>query len=113
MNVDMRKRTYPEQLVPLTNKRLELRLRVPAEISLRSGTVRNVVEKFGNANWYEANVRMQFRAAVRDEVRKYGVLEVKSKLPAIEKIHIDSGIFIKGADCVQASDPSVASPTAG
>ena len=85
VNIDVRPRTYSEEMSILTSRRLELKFHAHAVIRLRTGKVKRVVEEFGAENWYELNVRKQFRAAVRDEVTKYEPLEVKSKIDQIAR----------------------------
>jgi len=85
INIDVRPRTYSEDMSILTSRRLELKFRAHAVVRLKAGQVQKVVEEFGGANWYELNVRKQFRAAVRDEVTKYEPLEVKGKIDQIAR----------------------------
>lgn len=85
INIDMRPRTYSEDMKILTSRRLELKFRAHAVVRLKPGSVKKVVEEFGAENWYELNVRKQFRAAVRDEVTQYEPLDVKSKIDQIAK----------------------------
>ncbi len=85
INIDMRPRTYSEEMSILTSRRLELKFRAHAVVRLKNGSVKKVVEEFGAEDWYELNVRKQFRAAVRDEVTKYEPLDVKSKIDEIAR----------------------------
>ena len=83
VNIDIRQRTYSEDMVILTSNRLELSFRAHARIKLKKGHVRQVIEALGGANWYRDNVQKQFRAAVRDEVQKLEPFEVKNLMRQI------------------------------
>jgi regulator of protease activity HflC (stomatin/prohibitin superfamily) len=83
VNIDMRPRTYSEQNSILTAEQLKLTFTAHGRIRLRPGTVKQVVEQFGGPNWYEANVRQQFSAAVREEVQSLKSFEVKDKVDEI------------------------------
>jgi hypothetical protein len=85
VNIDMRPKTYSEHNAILTAEQLKLSFRAHARIRLRKGSVQQVVEQFGGANWYEANVRQQFAAAVREEVQSLKSFEVKSQVGEISK----------------------------
>ena len=85
VNIDMRPRTYSEHNAILTAEQLKLSFRAHARVRLRKGSVQQVVEQFGGANWYEANVRQQFSAAVREEVQSLKSFEVKSQVGEISK----------------------------
>jgi hypothetical protein len=83
VNIDVRTRTFSEEMTIPTSNQLQLTLSAYARIRLRPDKVREVVEKFGGENWYVNNVRDQFRATVRDKVQKLGEFEVKDQMRAI------------------------------
>jgi len=83
VNIDFRPRTFSEEMSILTSNRLELAFRAHGRVRLRRETVREVVENFGGENWYENNVRKQFRSVVRDQVQRLEPFEVKDKMGAI------------------------------
>ena len=90
VNIDIRPRTYSEEMKILTKDRLELTFRAHARIRLRPTDrkiphygVKEVVEKYGGRNWYENNVRERFTAAVRDQVQARPTFEVKSMIVEI------------------------------
>jgi hypothetical protein len=93
VNIDMRPRTYSEEMQILTRDRLELSFRAHARIRLRDGEVRSVVETFGGENWYNNNVREQFRAAVRERVQALEPFEVKEQY-----IEIAEGVLSEMTD---------------
>jgi hypothetical protein len=83
VNIDMRPRTFSEEMTIPTNNRVEIALRAHARVKLRRGGVKQVVERLGGEDWYEDNVKDRFRAAVRDQVQRLGPFEVKSEMRAI------------------------------
>jgi hypothetical protein len=83
VNIDVRPRTYSEDMKIPTRNRLELDLRAHGRIRLRPDKVREAVEKFGGEKWYENNVRDQYRATVRDKVQRLEVFQVKDEMRRI------------------------------
>ncbi|RMH45296.1 MAG: hypothetical protein D6689_00195 [Deltaproteobacteria bacterium] len=83
VNIDMRPRTYSEEMTIPTKDRLELKFRAHARIQLRRGSVKELVEQYGGENWYRANVQDQFRSAVRAEVQQLDAFEVKDRMADI------------------------------
>ena len=82
-NIDVRTRTFSEDMVIPTRNRLELALRAHARVRLRPDRVRDVVERYGGEDWYANNLRDQYRATVRDKVQKLDVFEVKDDMRRI------------------------------
>ena len=90
INIDMRPRTYSEEMKIPTKDRLTIKFRAHARIRLRASDpedptagVKGVVEKYGAEDWYKLNVREQFNAAVRKKVQALGPFEVKSRIDDI------------------------------
>ncbi len=79
VNIDMRPRTFSEEMSIITAERLPLTFRAHARIGLRAGGVKDVVERFGGANWYAANVGEQFRSEVRAKVQSLDAFSVKAR----------------------------------
>jgi len=79
INIDMRPRTFTEEMSIITAERLQLAFRAHARVQLRDGSVKDVVEKFGGDNWYTANVGQQFRSEVRAKVQALDAFSVKSR----------------------------------
>lgn len=79
VNIDMRPRTFSEEMSIITAERLQLSFRAHARIRLRQGSVKDVVEKFGGETWYAANVAQQFRSEVRAKVQSLDAFSVKSR----------------------------------
>jgi regulator of protease activity HflC (stomatin/prohibitin superfamily) len=69
VNIDMRPATYSEEMSIVTAERLPLSFKAHTRIQLRAGSVREVVEKYGGADWYATNVREQLRSEVRSKVQ--------------------------------------------
>ncbi len=82
-NIDVRTRTFSEDMIIPTRNRLELSLRAHARVRLRPDRVREVVERYGGEDWYANNLRDQYRATVRDKVQKLDVFEVKDDMRRI------------------------------
>ena len=95
VNIDFRPRTFSEEMSILTSNRLELAFRAHGRVQLRLNTVREVVENYGGENWYENNVRKQFRSVVRDQVQRLEPFEVKDKRgkKTLATVETDEGVF--------------------
>lgn len=83
VNIDMRARTFSEEMKILTAERLELHFTAHARIRLRADSVKSLVEDYGGENWYEANVQQQFRSIVRSKVQSLEAFDVKNKMVSI------------------------------
>lgn len=79
VNIDFRPRTYTEEMSIVTAERLPLSFRAHTRIQLRRGSVRQVVENYGGADWYTSNVREQLRSEVRAKVQALDAFTVKSQ----------------------------------
>jgi len=78
INIDMRPNTYTENFKILANDDLNISFNFHAVISIKSGTVKEIVEKYGAENWYKRFVRETFRTYVRDAVQKYNSRDLKA-----------------------------------
>lgn len=83
VSIDVRPRTYSEEMTIITSDQLELKFLAHARIQLRKDNVKTVVEELGGENWYANNVQKQFRSAVREEVQKLEPFEVKDRMRKI------------------------------
>ena len=79
VNIDMRPRTYSEEMSIRTRKGSELKFRAHARIGLKKGQARYIVEVLGGANWYTQNVQKSFQSAVREQVQPLEPFEVKNE----------------------------------
>ena len=84
-NIDMRPDTYSEKYQIVTKRDMNLTFESHARISLKPGSVQDVVERFGSEKWYKNNVMRPYRSAVREAVRKYEPFEVKNQAEKIAK----------------------------
>lgn len=78
INIDMRPNTYTETFKILANDDLNISFNFHAVVQIKTGTVKQVVEKFGGEKWYERYVRETFRTFVRDAVQKYDSRSLKT-----------------------------------
>lgn len=83
VNIDVRPRTFSEEMKIPTRNRLEVELRAHARVRLAPAKVRDVVETYGGDKWYANNVRDQYRSAVRDKVQQLDVFDVKNEMRQI------------------------------
>ncbi len=79
VNIDMRPRTFSEDMSIVTAERLPLAFRAHTRIQLRAGSVREVVEKYGGVDWYTTNVREQLRSEVRSKVQALDAFTVAKR----------------------------------
>jgi len=79
INIDMRPRTYSEEMSIRTSKGSEIRFRAHARIKLAQGGVQEIVDRMGGNNWYENTVKRSFQRAVREEVQRLDPFEVKNQ----------------------------------
>ena len=80
INIDMRPRTYSEEMNIRTAKGSNLKFKAHVRIELSDGGARDIVEKLGGADWYEANVKKTFQRAVREKVQVLDPFDVKNKI---------------------------------
>lgn len=90
INIDMRPRTYSEEMKIRTAKGSDLKFKAHVRVKLRDGGVRDIVEKLGGAEWYEANVKKTFQRAVRDEVQVLDAFEVKNNMLKISRLVLET-----------------------
>jgi hypothetical protein len=83
INIDVRTRTYSEEMTIPTSNRLQLGLKAHGRIRIRPEKVRDLVEKLGGERWYVNNVQGRFRSSVRDKVQVLEPFEVKDKMREI------------------------------
>jgi len=86
VNIDIRPRTYSEQLEITTRNGLKIKFRAHAVIALNEGTIQNVVEKLGGEDWYRKRVAEVLKGALREKVQSYpDIYAVKNKSTEIAK----------------------------
>lgn len=100
ISIDMRPNTYTERFSILANDDLNISFDFHAVISIKSGTVKEVVENYGGNNWYERYIKETFRTYVRDAIQQYDSRELKAKREQIAqrvtsklKVYLESAPF--------------------
>lgn len=83
INIDMRPNTWTESFNILASDDLNIGFDFHVVLALRSGSVQEVVEKFGGEDWYGRYVRETFRTFVRDAVQQYDSGALKTAREAI------------------------------
>ena len=84
-NIDMRTKTYDEGFAILMQDKLNMGISVQLVASLKPGSIKLVIERFGGVDFYKRSIQKVFRSAVRDSVRKYTSGELKENRPVIQK----------------------------
>lgn len=79
INIDFRPNTYTEQFRILAKDDLNISFNFHAVLSIKKGTVRDVVESFGGEDWYRRFIKESFRTFVRDAVQNYDSIELKTR----------------------------------
>ncbi len=79
VNIDMRRKSYKENFKLLTKDNLSVEFVVTTNISLRAGSVKSVVEKWGAKDWYRWNVKEPSRTIVRRMVTRVSAIDIQLK----------------------------------
>ncbi len=102
INVDVRPKNYTEEFHILSRDNLNVGFAAHVRISIRSGTIKDLVENFGIGamtaeegampEWYIRNVRQPYRTAVRDTVHEFDAYDIQSQTQEIasrilERVH--------------------------
>jgi len=77
INIDMRPNTYEEKFKILAKDDLNVAFRFHVVMSLRPGSVKEIVQKFGGKLWYKRYIKEPFRTYVRNAVQKYDSRDIK------------------------------------
>lgn len=83
VNIDIRSKTFTEDLTIPTSDRLRVELQAHARIRPNPKMIQGLVDEFGGENWYVSNVRDQFRSAVRNRVQVLKPFEIKDRMRQI------------------------------
>jgi regulator of protease activity HflC (stomatin/prohibitin superfamily) len=101
INIDMRPNTYMEKFKILAKDDLNVSFRFHAVISLKPGSVKQIVQDFGGRNWYKRYIKEPFRTYVRNAVQRYDSRNIKIQREKIAdeveekmKKHLKSGPFM-------------------
>ncbi|HEY5944142.1 MAG TPA: SPFH domain-containing protein [Kofleriaceae bacterium] len=82
-NVDMRAKSYKEDFQLLTHDNLKVSFEVNTRIKLKDGSVKEIVEQWGGAKWYEWNVKEQLRTIVREQVTLVSATDIQLETPKV------------------------------
>lgn len=85
-NVDMRAKSYKEDFELLTHDNLSVSFEVNTRIELRDGSVKDIVEQWGGANWYEWNVKESLRTIVREQVTRFSATDIQLETPKVRQL---------------------------
>ena len=85
INIDMRPRTYSEEMKIRTAKGSDLKFKAHVRIQLKDNGAKEIVEELGGKKWYELNVKKTFQRAVREKVQVLDPFKVKSEMLAISR----------------------------
>jgi regulator of protease activity HflC (stomatin/prohibitin superfamily) len=81
--IDIRPQTYTEPFRILAKDDLNIGFDFHAVISIRPGTVQQVVEAYGGENWYQRFVQAPFRTFIRETVQVHESRGIKTARTAI------------------------------
>jgi len=85
-NVDMRAKSYKEDFQLLTHDNLNVTFEVNTRIKLKDGSVKDIVEQWGGAKWYEWNVQERLRTIVREMVTRVSATDIQLETPKVRKL---------------------------
>jgi hypothetical protein len=93
VNIDVRPKNYTEEFHILSRDNLNVGFAAHARISIRSETVKALVEEFGIGatsseegalpEWYTRTVQQPYRTAVRDTVHEFDAYDIQSQTQEI------------------------------
>ncbi|MDY7037485.1 MAG: SPFH domain-containing protein, partial [Thermodesulfobacteriota bacterium] len=83
LNIDMRPKTYNENLKILASDDLNITFHFHAVLSINENSVKEVVQKYGAEKWYIRFIKEPFRTFIRNSVQHYTSREIKTKREVI------------------------------
>lgn len=96
LNIDVRPATYNESFEIMTQDELNVSFDFHSVISVRSGTVRDVVEDFGAEEWYARYLQKPLRTFVRETVQPFKSTEIKAHRTDIAKaVHQRLAVYLE------------------
>lgn len=84
-NIDVRARSYKEDFKLLTSDNLSVEFEVNTRISLRPGSAKEIVEKWGAKQWYGWNVKEPLRTTVRRMVTRVSAIDIQLKTNVVRQ----------------------------
>jgi len=94
INIDMRARSFKEEFKLLTKDNLSVEFEVSTRISLRPGSVKEIVERWGAKDWYIWNVKEPSRTTVRRMVTRVSAIDIQRKTEVV-RARIQEGLLNK------------------
>jgi regulator of protease activity HflC (stomatin/prohibitin superfamily) len=85
IKIDMRAASHNEDFDLLTKDNLSVKFQVATRIQLRPGSVKDVVEHWGGADWYLWNVKEPLRTTIRREVMEVSAIDIQLKTDAVRQ----------------------------
>ncbi|HSK03478.1 MAG TPA: SPFH domain-containing protein [Kofleriaceae bacterium] len=85
-NVDMRAKSYKEDFELLTSDNLSVSFEVNTRIKLKDQSVKEIVEQWGGAAWYEWNVKEPLRTIVREQVTRFSATDIQLETPKVKQL---------------------------
>ncbi len=85
-SIDMRARSYKEDFNLLTHDNLSVSFEVNTRIELRDRSVKEIVEEWGGAKWYEWNVEQPLRTIVREQVTRFSATDIQLETPKVRQL---------------------------
>ncbi len=79
VNIDLRPNTYKESFQIMTRDDLNISFSFHSVISVKSNTVKKVVEKYAGEKWYPRFLQKPLRTYVREVIQPYKSKEIKEK----------------------------------
>jgi regulator of protease activity HflC (stomatin/prohibitin superfamily) len=89
VNVDMRAKSYKEDFQLLTHDNLSVSFEVNTRIKLKDGSIKEIVEEWGGAHWYEWNVQERLRTIVREMVTRVSATDIQLETPKVRQLIAD------------------------
>ncbi|MCP4448112.1 MAG: hypothetical protein GY811_22665 [Myxococcales bacterium] len=80
VNVDIRSRTFTEELSTTVKGGLRVQLRAHVRIRPNPDAIKVLVEELGGTDWYTTNVHDQFKSAVLSKVQVMAPFEIKREM---------------------------------
>lgn len=80
VNIDVRSRTFTEELSTTVKGGLRVELRAHARMRPNPDAIKLLVEELGGGDWYTTNVHDQFKAAVLSKIQVMAPFEIKREM---------------------------------
>jgi regulator of protease activity HflC (stomatin/prohibitin superfamily) len=88
-NVDMRATSYKESFQLLTSDNLSVEFEATTRIRLRAGSVKQIIEDWGEEHWYDWNVKEPLRTIVRQEITRVNAVAIQVQTEMVKQAMFD------------------------